>query len=86
MKKKQKNNPILLTGQDSNMKIVEEKVTVASIYDSTETLQIVLDNFKRKDKMITINFGPIMSPSWSVQISAKNFIEKFAPEEKDLPF
>ena len=86
MKPKQKDNPVLITAQDSNMKITEKKVVVASVYDSVENIQIVFDNIKRSSKMITINYGPIMSPIWSVQISIKDFIEKFAPEEKDLPF
>jgi len=85
MKKKQKDNPILLIGQDSNMKIVEDKVVTASIYDTSEQLQIVYDAF-RNEKILTINYGRLMSPGWSVKISAKDFIDKFFPDIKDLPF
>lgn len=85
MKKKQKNNPVLITAQDSNMKITEKKVVVASVYDSSEQLQIIYDSFSRK-KMITINFGRLMSPETTVKISVEDFINKFFPGLKDLPF
>ena len=85
MKPKQKDNPLLLTGQDSNLKVTEKNVVPASIYDSTEELNITYDH-AQKNKVIIISYGRLMSPSRSIKISPRDFIDKFQLGDKDLPF
>jgi len=84
MKQKQ-NNPLLITGQDNNLKVTEKNVVTASIYDSTEELNIVYDH-SQKDKVIILSVGRLMSPARSIRITPKDFIDKFQLGEKDLPF
>ena len=85
MKTKKKNNPLLITGQDQSLKVTEKNVVTASIYDSSEELNIVYDH-AQKDKVIMISVGRLMSPSRSIKISPKDFIDKFQLGDNDLPF
>lgn len=85
MKKKHKDNPLLITGQDSNLKVTEKIVVTAAIFDSTHEFMIVYDKSK-KDKELTFHIGKLMAPELSLKISTRDLIDKLFPDIIDLPF
>lgn len=85
MKPKKKDNPLLITGQDSNFKITETNVITASIYDTLGQLNIIYD-CSQEQKFILLSYGRLMSPSKVVKIDLDDFINKFELKDNPLPF